>query len=115
MEAVSSRDRWILRVTVSLCCLFLAVSLSTAQYFIPSLRYTILSVPLFPTSYDECSALEEKFAREVRELHTQHEQCLAGAPREESSEGGTCSKASCQALHTARDDAGEKRSQEGRI
>jgi hypothetical protein len=115
MEAVSSRDRWILRITVSLCCLFLAVSLSTAQYFIPSLRYTILSVPLFPTSYDECSALDKEFDREVRELHTQHEQCLADAPREESSEGGTCSKTSCQALHTTRDDAGEKRSQEGRI
>ena len=44
--------------------------------------------------------LDEEFAREVRELHTQHEQCLADAPREESSEGGTGSKASCQALRT---------------
>ncbi len=65
MGAVFSRDRWILRVTVSLCCLFLAASLSIVQYFIPSSRYIILTVPLFPTSYDECSALDEEFAREV--------------------------------------------------
>ncbi len=65
MEAVSSGDRWIRGVTVSLCCLFIAASLSIAQYFIPSLRYIILNVPLFPTSYDGCSALGEEFAREV--------------------------------------------------
>ena len=95
MEAVSSRDRWILRVRFSLCCLFLAASLSIAQYFIPSLRYIILSVPLFPTSYDECSALDEEFPGKCGNC-TRNMSSVWPAPPGKNLPRENCSKASCQ-------------------
>lgn len=91
-------------------------SLSHAQVFFstPSTGYTLLSAPLSPTSRDECTALDRAFDQELRTLNQQHDQCLAGTTRERPG-AGTCSKPSCQALHTARDEAGERRHQEGRV
>lgn len=71
-----------------------------------------MSAPLFPTSYEECDDLAREFDEEFRTLHAQHEACLADAPDDEIRLGGTCSKSTCQALHTAKDRVGEKRSEE---
>ena len=79
----------------------------------PSTRYITLSAPLFPTSPEACDDLQQEFTDIQRELSAQHEQCLRDAPDEEhGDDGGTCSKSSCQALHTARDQAGKYAQQE---
>lgn len=71
----------------------------------PSTRYITLSSPTFPTNYNECQALAREFNAEIQTLNQQHEECLQGAPPDDVARGGTCSKSSCQALHTARDRA----------
>lgn len=71
---------------------------------IPSARYLVLSSPWRPTSYDECNALYQEFAQEIAMLNAQHDACLQDSPSDESS-GGSCSKISCQGLHSARDSA----------
>jgi hypothetical protein len=58
--------------------------------------------------------LSAEFAQETSELNAQHSQCLEGSPNE-GSNGGTCSKSSCQALHTARDEAQRKGNEEVRV
>lgn len=77
----------------------------------PSTRYLILSSPWRPTSNDECSALQQEFSAEVSGLTGQHQACLADTPADPN-EGGSCSKASCQALHSAMDSASRKSSAE---
>jgi hypothetical protein len=114
------RSSSMLRVTVSLTlALFglLGASASwAAGYYLPpspSTRYITLSAPLFPTSPEACDALRQEFADIQQELSAQHEQCLRDAPDEEhGDDGGTCSKSSCQSLHTARDKAGKYAQQE---
>ena len=78
----------------------------------PSYRYITMSAPLFPTSNEECNDLAREFDEEFRTLDDQHESCLAQAPNDEVSFGGTCSKSSCQSLHTAKDEVGKKRNEE---
>jgi len=57
--------------------------------------------------------LRQEFADIQKELSAQHDQCLRDAPDlEHGDDGGTCSKSSCQALHTARDQAGKYGQQE---
>lgn len=70
-----------------------------------SSRYLTRSSPFSPTSHEECEALNQEFAQDVRMLTEQHAQCLSDAPHEQTSEGGTCSKLSCQPLHTAMNSA----------
>lgn len=77
----------------------------------PSTRYLILSSPWRPTSNDECSALQQEFSAEVSGLTAQHQACLADTPSDPN-DGGSCSKASCQALHSAMDSASRKSSAE---
>ena len=81
---------------------------------VPSSRYHYLSSPISPTSAEECTALSAEFAEETSELNAQHSQCLEGSPNE-GSNGGTCSKSSCQALHTALYEAQRKGDEEGRV
>lgn len=78
---------------------------------IPSSRWIILSSPFWPTSYEECNNLAQEFTQELDKLNAQHEECLQGTLSEPTGSAG-CSKVSCQALHTARDLAGKKSSQE---
>ena len=79
----------------------------------PSTRYITLSAPLFPTTPEVCDDLQQEFADIQRELSAQHDQCLRDAPDlEHGDDGGSCSKSSCQALHTARDQAGKYGHQE---
>ncbi|MEK6785510.1 MAG: hypothetical protein AABY61_08520 [Nitrospirota bacterium] len=109
-----------LRVTVSLTLTLFGWLDATASWAAgfylapsPSTRYITLSAPLFPTSPEACDDLQQEFADIQRELSAQHEQCLRDAPDEEhGDDGGTCSKSSCQALHTARDQAGKYAQQE---
>lgn len=75
---------------------------------IPSARYLLMSSPWSPTSYGECDALQQEFSQEVAQLNAQHEACLQGAPSDDPNGGGSCSKASCQAVHSARDAASRK-------
>lgn len=86
-----------------------------SSFNFPSTRWIMTSAPLWPKSSEECSALNQEFYSIIRDLSAQHDECLADAPRDEIGEGGTCSKTSCQALHTARDKASKKSSEEGRI
>ena len=109
-----------LRVTVTaalaLCGLLDAVVSWTADFYVPprpSNRYITLSAPLFPTSPEACDALQQEFWDIQQELRAQHDQCLRDAPdQEHGDDGGTCSKSSCQSLHTARDKAGKNAQQE---
>ena len=79
----------------------------------PSTRYITLSAPLFPTSPEACDDLQQEFANIRQELSAQHDQCLRDAPDlEHGDDGGSCSKSSCQALHTARNQAGKYAQQE---
>ena len=82
---------------------------------IPSTRYITLSSPWRPTSSAECSALAQEFAQIISELNQQHEECLQDAPRDDPNGGGTCSKATCQPLHSAKDSASRKASEESRV
>jgi len=75
----------------------------------------MLSAPTAPTSYNVCNALAQEFSTEIQTLNRQHDECLQGASKEESGQGGSCSKASCQALHTARDKATVAASQEAKV
>ena len=71
-----------------------------------------MSSPWSPTSHAECTALQQEFSQEIARLNAQHAECLQGAPGEDELNRGSCSKASCQALHTAIDQASEKSSAE---
>lgn len=99
-----------------LCWLADATLSGAAGFYLapsPSTRYITLSAPLFPPSPEACDDLQQEFSDIQRELSTQHEQCLRDAPDEEhGDDGGTCSKSSCQSLHTARDQAGKYAQQE---
>lgn len=82
----------------------------------PTPRYLFLHAPIDPTSPEACEALQEEFTEIQQELDAQHGQCLRDAPDEEHGDDhGTCSKASCQRLHTARDEAGQMGRQEVRL
>ncbi|MEK9142230.1 MAG: hypothetical protein AAB308_14340, partial [Nitrospirota bacterium] len=82
----------------------------------PTPRYLFLHAPIDPTSPEACEALQEEFTDIQQEIDAQHGQCLRDAPDEEQGDDhGTCSKASCQRLHTARDEAGQMARQETRI
>ncbi len=116
MKLPSGTFHEIIRTTLVLCGL-LGVPLGWAASFYlppsPSVRYFSLMAPLSPTSPEACNELQQEFAEIQQELHVQHEQCLRDAPGDErGDDGGTCSKSSCQALHTARDEAGKKARQE---
>jgi hypothetical protein len=105
-KAVTDR----VRRTVHSIFLLIALPLcdvAMAQSYIPSTRWIFMSSPLSPESYEECKALSGQFSEEIRELNAQHDACLQGAPQEPPGSAG-CSKASCQALHTARDRASKK-------
>ena len=91
--------------------LYLPLS-SNAQLY--STRYVTLSSPVLPTSYEECDALARDFQQEINQLIAQHSQCLAGS-RSDSGGGGTCSKAACQGVHTAIDEAQRRSGAEGRV
>lgn len=97
------RSIWILGTTVLTC---LAGQASSAP-FIPSTRWILLGSPLFPTSHEECRALSQQFSEIIQQLSADHDACLQDAPKDDHASGG-CSKASCQALHTARDEAQKK-------
>ncbi len=103
-------------VTVALCLMAVTwITPTAAQDFLnalPSTRYLILSSPWRPTSYDECTALQQEFSAEINRLNAQHEACLQGAPSDDSNTGGSCSKAICQAVHSARDGATRKSGEE---
>ena len=101
-----------LRVLSGIALLWFARELCAAPMF-PSTRWILLSSPLSPTSYEECQALNQKFSEIISQLSADHEECLQGAPRDDQGAGGTCSKTSCQALHTAMDEARKKASREG--
>ncbi len=93
----------------------MSTSWAAGYYFppSPSSRYITLSAPLFPTSPEACDALQQEFSDIQQELSAQHDQCLRDAPdQEHGDDGGTCSKSSCQSLHTARDQAGKYAQQE---
>lgn len=81
----------------------------------PSIHYLALNSPLFPTSDEQCSDLQDEFNQEINQINAAHEECLAGAPNDDHRSGGTCSKAPCQGLHTALDEARKKAGQEVRI
>lgn len=85
-----------------------------AGYSIASMRLIGLSSPWSPTSADECSALSQKFSEIIQQLNAEHDECLKDAPRDDHG-GGTCSKVACQGLHTDRDNASRKASEEGRV
>lgn len=110
LKKVPIRIRWML---VTFVGILIAAPLLHAQFF-PSTRYLTRSSPFSPTSYDQCAALNQEFAEDVRNLTEQHSQCLADAPREESSDGGICSKTSCQPLHTAMNHARQRQADEVR-
>ena len=101
---------------LALCGLLGASASWAAGFYLPpspSSRYITLSAPLFPTSSEACDALQQEFADIQKELSAQHDQCLRDAPDlEHGDDGGSCSKSSCQALHTARDNAGKMAQQE---
>jgi hypothetical protein len=78
---------------------------------IPSTRWVTLGSPWHPSSYDECNALSDAFAMEIEDIRAQHSKCLRGEPSQ-AEEGGTCSNARCQALHTAMNAATKRSSSE---
>jgi len=55
----------------------------------------------------KCDDLAREFDEEFRTLNDQHESCLAKAPNDEVPLGETCTKSSCQSLHTAKDEVGK--------
>lgn len=78
---------------------------------IPSGRWLTIRSPWAPESYDECGDLQQSFAAEIEELSAQHGACLEGEPQEEPGSAG-CTKASCQPLHSARDSARTRMTEE---
>jgi hypothetical protein len=81
---------------------------------IPSSRWLTLGSPWAPKSYDECNELRQSFGAEIELLSAQHDACLEGAPQEESGSAG-CSKLSCQPLHSARDSARGRMSEQAAL
>lgn len=81
---------------------------------IPSSRWIVLRAPLSPRSYDECSELAQEFREATRRLSEQHLECLDGTPADEGGSGDSCSKVSCQLLHTTREKASRKADEEVR-
>jgi hypothetical protein len=105
-----TKDYPVMKILPSLCLAGMLAALAgsaSAESVFPSGRYLLLSSPYSPTSHEECQKLGEAFDAEIRQLNAQHDECLKDAPRDDHG-GGTCSKASCQGLHTARDEAGKK-------
>jgi multidrug efflux pump subunit AcrA (membrane-fusion protein) len=100
-----------LLIAAALCCL--AGQATAGNFYFPSTRWIMLSSPWSPKSYEECQALSQEFSEITRELNAQHEECLQGAPQDQPGGGPICSRTSCQALHTARDSATKKSSEEG--
>lgn len=70
---------------------------------IPSTRWLVLSSPFSPQTYDECETLRQEFEAEIDELSVQHDYCLEGASGDEA--GSSCTRITCQPLHSARDSA----------
>lgn len=102
--AIRSRISWL--VTFGLLC-FLVSPAGARNYNVPN-------APINPTTYEECNALSEQFRQLIRGISADHDECLKDAPRGDRG-GGTCSKASCQGLHTARDEANKIASSENRL
>jgi len=109
--------RAVLRVASALLVTLLASLQTRASArdlvsLMPSTRWIMLSSPLFLHSHDKCNTLAQEFSGVNGALSEQHEACLDGAPSDEGGSGGTCSKASCQFLHTTRDKASRRSTEE---
>jgi colicin import membrane protein len=109
------RTRKLFIMTGALACFGFCLPASAAGIYFPSLRYVSLNSPWAPTSYEECSALNQQFAAVIQELEAQHEECLQGAPPDNAGGGPTCSRSACQSLHTARAEARAKSAEQGQI
>jgi hypothetical protein len=90
-------------------CSTLSAPLLAQDFFstIPSTNYRFIRTPYSPTSMAECDAVSQEFQAHIQQLNAQHDACLQGAPGDDGS-SGSCSKSSCQAVHSARDDASKR-------
>jgi hypothetical protein len=79
-------------------------SAASFDYVVNPSRY-IFSAPISPTDPEECARLSQRFSEVIRDYSVTHDDCLSGAPRDDGSDGGTCSKSTCQYLHDLRDKA----------
>lgn len=71
-----------------------------------------LRSPLRPTG-DQCRAMSAAFSDATRKLNEAHDKCLNSGGSQPS--GKTCSKASCQNLHTLRDYSQERSAAESKV
>ena len=81
---------------------------------IPSTRWIFLDASPLVRSHQECSKLAKEFSEEIARINQQHTACLQGNPEEPAGNEG-CSKESCQFLHTTRDKASKKASEQNHI
>ena len=81
---------------------------------IPSTRWIFLDASPLVRSHQECSKLAKEFSEEIARINQQHTECLQGGPQEPAGNEG-CSKESCQFLHTTRDKASKKASEQNHI
>ena len=71
-------------------------------------RWWVMESPIWVTSKEQCDAFGKEFADELARLNKLHDECLLEADPSEPSGNAGCSKAYCQPLHTARNQANEK-------
>lgn len=91
----------------------LAASVAFAQYEKQVEYLQNLRSPLRPTG-DHCKAMSAAFSDATQKLNHAHDQCLNSGGSSQPS-GKTCSKASCQNLHTLRDYAQERAAAESKV